>query len=256
MRGGWHHPLVFLCALAVPGAPWAACPTDVQAPLARVNRVTDGDTLVLENQTKIRLLGLNAPEISHPGKAGEPLGEDARSRLQALVAESGQRVRWRTDEETTDRYGRRLAFLYSPDGRDLGERLLEEGLAWHIVVPPNTAHDTCLREAEDRARTARRGVWAQKNPVPSARSLGRSTDGFFRLVSGTVTRIVQARQTVGLEVDNTLMLWVHRDDLPAFGGDQPDRWAGRRVEARGWLQSGRDGPRMTVRHPAMLHRVN
>lgn len=62
--------------------PAAAAPRTV---VATVERVSDGDTLIAitDNGTKlrIRLIGIDAPEISHGEKPGQPFGEEARDYL-------------------------------------------------------------------------------------------------------------------------------------------------------------------------------
>ncbi len=67
--------------------------------VAKVERVSDGDTLtaISSNQTKlrIRLLGIDAPEIPHGEKPGQPFGEDARDYLDHLIG--GRTVRMSSD---------------------------------------------------------------------------------------------------------------------------------------------------------------
>ena len=102
----------------------------VGAPPCAVVRVIDGDTVDLdclgEGRFRARLTGFDTPETHRPGCAEEALaGQAATRRLRALVAASGQidaqLGRW-------DRYDRRLVQL-SVDGRDVGARLIAEGLA-------------------------------------------------------------------------------------------------------------------------------
>jgi len=93
-------------------------------PSARVERVIDGDTLVLEGGRRVRLLGIDAPERGRPG------ADAATARLRELV--EGRRVRLEFAAplagRTEDRYGRLLARVLV--GRaDVGERLRREGHA-------------------------------------------------------------------------------------------------------------------------------
>ena len=93
-------------------------------PSARVDRVIDGDTLILEGGRRVRLLGIDAPEPRAPG------GPEAAARLRELVA--GRRVRLEFAAplagRTEDRYGRLLARV-RVGGADVGERLRREGHA-------------------------------------------------------------------------------------------------------------------------------
>ncbi|PWK60495.1 thermonuclease family protein [Roseicyclus mahoneyensis] len=100
------------------------------SPPCVVVRVVDGDTVDMdclgEGRFRARLTGYDTPETHRPGCANEALlGQAATRRLRALVADARQieaRLgRW-------DRCERRLVQL-SIDGRDVGARLIAEGLA-------------------------------------------------------------------------------------------------------------------------------
>jgi micrococcal nuclease len=133
MRSALSPPIPGLVALLCLGlialAPDAASARTGGSPCAVV-RVIDGDTVDLdclgEGRFRARLTGFDTPETHRPGCAEEALaGQAATRRLRALVAASGQidaqLGRW-------DRYDRRLVQL-SVDGRDVGARLIAEGLA-------------------------------------------------------------------------------------------------------------------------------
>ncbi len=92
----------------------------------RVTCVVDGDTIWLKGQ-KIRIADINTPEVSSPDCPAErALGEQATSRLIALLNEGGFSLRAIDRDE--DRYGRRLRII-TRDGQSLGRILVAEGLA-------------------------------------------------------------------------------------------------------------------------------
>lgn len=102
------------------------------APVAQgcmVTHVTDGDTLRLScagQPHRVRLLGIDTPEIFHPRCAAElAMGEAARTRMTALVA-SGPVTSVRF--QGRDRYGRDLARV-SIGGQDVSALMLGSGLA-------------------------------------------------------------------------------------------------------------------------------
>jgi endonuclease YncB( thermonuclease family) len=70
--------------------------------LAKVERVIDGDTIVLEGKGKIRLANINAPELEYC------LGKEAKERLEKLIL--GKEVKVTTG--TTGNFGRELGFVY------------------------------------------------------------------------------------------------------------------------------------------------
>ena len=152
-----HHRLVSVLMAIV--ALTAAGGRDLVAaePVAwRVVSVHDGDTLTALDasnvQHKVRLTGIDAPEI------GQPFGTKARDRLTALS--KGKTVT--IHGQGQDRYGRTLASV-DIEGDDLGHRLVADGLAWHYT---RYSKDAGLAAAEREARAARRGLWADKAPVP------------------------------------------------------------------------------------------
>jgi endonuclease YncB( thermonuclease family) len=142
---------VMAAAILWAGAAAAADPVEW-----RVVNVHDGDTLTCldegNKQHRIRIDGIDAPE------RGQPFGTVARDRMTALAKGKTATIHGHGN----DRYGRLLATV-EIEGDDLGRRLVEEGLAWHYVQFNN---DPLLAAAEQKARAARRGLWADAKPVP------------------------------------------------------------------------------------------
>lgn len=123
---------------------------------ARVERVVDGDTVVLSGLGKTRLIGVDTPEVFG---GAECYGREA-SAFARRVLRPGLRVGVRVGVERRDRYGRALAYLFLDDGRLFNELLSERGYAKPLAVPPN---DELARRFEDAARRARgqgRGIWS------------------------------------------------------------------------------------------------
>ncbi len=144
----------WLLRTSVPGA----------ASRARVVHVVDGDTLVIEGDVTVRLLGLDAPETANPALEHEqPYGQAATQRLRDLVA--GRSVLLERDVSESDRYGRLLRHVWL-DGRLISEILVAEGLARAYRIPPDSRYAERLAAAEDRARRAGRGLWSLPRPTP------------------------------------------------------------------------------------------
>jgi micrococcal nuclease len=133
----------------------AGCTSLAQSPSresALVARAIDGDTLVLENGSRVRLLGINTPE------KGERLAGDAKRELSWL---EGSVVGLERDVESGDRYGRLLRYVYF-EGELVNEKLVEKGLA-HVYRSSNRMHLNELLAAEERARRAGIGIWQESN---------------------------------------------------------------------------------------------
>jgi micrococcal nuclease len=121
-----------------------------QGRVATIRSVIDGDTAVLDDGTRIRYLGINAPE------RGEAYFAEATTLNRRLT--EGRRVRLEPDQVREDRYHRLLFYVYV-DGQMVNARLIEEGLAHLLVIPPNLRHYDRLLERQRQARAARRGIW-------------------------------------------------------------------------------------------------
>ena len=122
---------------------------------AKVLRVVDGDTVRLSGVGKVRLIGVDTPEVS--GR-DECFGREA-SAFTGRVLRPGTSVRYRLGVEEHDRYGRALAYLYLADGRLFNELLVASGYAQPLTVPPNDELADRFVEASRRARERRLGLW-------------------------------------------------------------------------------------------------
>jgi len=121
-----------------------------QGRVVTIRSVIDGDTAVLEDGRRIRYLGINAPE------RGEAYFAEATAVNRRLT--EGRRVRLEPDQVLEDRYHRLLFYVYV-DGEMVNARLIEEGLAHLLVIPPNLRHYDRLVQLQHQARAAGRGIW-------------------------------------------------------------------------------------------------
>ena len=130
-----------------------------------MHRVIDGDTIELTDGRLVRYIGIDAPEVRRREDhrwvvRPEPFGLAAQEVNKRLV--QGKRVRLEYDVETRDRYGRILAYVYV-DGQMVNERLVEDGDARVLTIPPDVKYADRFRRLAEDARRAHRGVWAQSN---------------------------------------------------------------------------------------------
>ncbi len=131
-------------------APWTT--------LRRVERVVDGDTVVLDGNEKVRLIGINTPESVDPRRPVQWYGKEASAYAKGLLL--GKRVRMEQDVEKTDKYGRTLGYLHLEDGTFVNLHLVEKGYAFTYPYPPNVKYSSEIRDAERKAREANRGLWS------------------------------------------------------------------------------------------------
>ncbi|WP_455278430.1 lamin tail domain-containing protein [[Eubacterium] cellulosolvens] len=114
-----------------------------------VVEVIDGDTIILENGSKIRLIGINAPERGYFNYV------EAKSDLESLILL--QNVQLESDLEDRDDYNRLLRYVFVDD-IFVNLRLVEEGYA-HVFRESGLKYENQLKEAETKARLQELGIW-------------------------------------------------------------------------------------------------
>lgn len=126
--------------------------------LCLVVAISDGDTIKVRcgdpgtyEEVKVRLAEIDAPEKR------QAFGEASKRTLAALCAG----VQAKITPETTDRYGRTVAHVECK-GKDANTEQLRAGMAW---VYDKYVKDQSLYAIQDTARSAGRGLWADKNPT-------------------------------------------------------------------------------------------
>jgi endonuclease YncB( thermonuclease family) len=120
---------------------------------AVVTNCHDGDTCALADGTRVRLHGVDAPELD------QPYGAQSRLLINSLVA--GHHVDVRPTGDLS--YGRTVADIVLPDGRDVGAVLVASGAAW---VESRWNHDPAAYAAQDHAQRAHLGLWADSTAIP------------------------------------------------------------------------------------------
>jgi micrococcal nuclease len=131
-----------------------------------VRAVIDGDTIDVTAVGRVRLLGIDAPEIGRGFDTAAPFGREARDRLAQLILHRW--VRLEQEGATTDAYNRHLAYVLTEDGLFVNAVLVREGLARISARLPLTRLGE-LKRAESDAQSFRRGMWggAPRIPAPS-----------------------------------------------------------------------------------------
>jgi endonuclease YncB( thermonuclease family)/ribosomal protein S17 len=153
-----------------------------------VDHVLDGDTFTTKQGEKIRLLGINTPEIRHDTSPAQPFGNAAKKALQRLIA--GKQVRLTFDQEKKDRYGRTLAHVYLKDGLWVNAELVRLGLAHVYTFVPNISAAKKLIHIEQKAIEAKRGMWVDKRwKVLTSKELSQKILGQFRLIHGILIKV-------------------------------------------------------------------
>ena len=188
----------------LPGNISKSFPTEINQSVQNifVKRVVDGDTLLLENGDRVRLIGVDTPESSANPKAlrdsrtsGQDIrtitqmGQEAKNFMKNLL--EGQRIHLEFDVQQRDKYGRLLAYVYklvcegeckheNISGQEyvklndgvyvfINATILKSGYGSPMTIPPNVRYVNVFKKLYKEAREEELGLW---HPKPSAVAKG------------------------------------------------------------------------------------
>ena len=112
--------------------------------------IIDGDTFTLTNGDTVRLIGIDAPELSQPG------GVLSREYLAHLLL--GKPITLEKGYEDRDKYNRLLRFVYTGN-LCINEEMIRQGYAEARYLPENPIRDYYV-QLEIQAEAARAGLWS------------------------------------------------------------------------------------------------
>ena len=162
--GAWVSILIIAAVLALryyqsQQVAQDAPPEVPQQGTVEVDRVVDGDTSLLKDRTRVRLIGVNTPESVKPDAPVEPFGPEASAFTRQFIGEGPVRLQF--DREREDQYGRTLAYVWVGE-QMLNEELLRAGLARATLgYRFSESMKNRFRKAQDEAKQAGRGIWSQ-----------------------------------------------------------------------------------------------
>lgn len=216
----------------------------------QVDTVYDGDTLVLENGERVRLLNINAPEISSRHRDGEQGGEAAKEWLQQQIGD--QPVYLRFDKERRDKYDRLLAHIFLEDERHLNAEMLRQGLAALTVHPPNLLYVDEMQAAQQQAIKQKIGIWdGEAYPPKTAQAgLGTSERRGWQRWQITPTQIKATRSQIWLMAGERLSIRIKKQQLALFA--EPQSYLNKKLEVRGWLSRRGNDYFINVLHPSAI----
>jgi len=216
----------------------------------QVAKVYDGDTITLKNGERVRLLGINTPEIESRYRQNEAGGQAAKIWLQDKL-KSGE-VLLEYDQQKRDKYKRLLAHLFLPSGEHLNKVMLEQGLAVLSIIPPNLRYVDALIDAEMQAQKEGLVIWSmdeyQVYPI-SELSKEHKSPGWHRFLA-TPTKITESRKYIRLILDKHVDLRIAKSNLGLFPDLQS--YIGKSLEIRGWASRRKTHYSILVRHPSAI----
>jgi micrococcal nuclease len=123
----------------------------------KVVRVVDGDTFEIEGGIKVRLIGMDTPEMKNKNKTIDCFAQEAKDKLTSLI--SGKDVVLVKDISETDKYGRLLRYAYLEDEM-INNTLVEDGFAKIATFPPDVKYKDTFLASERQAREENVGLWS------------------------------------------------------------------------------------------------
>lgn len=134
----------------------------VHQPIYFVTKVIDGDTFWVQdisgNEIKVRMIGIDAPELKKTNrKEVGRFAREAKNYLSKLILR--KKIYLKFDIDKSDQYRRTLAYVFLPNGTFVNEKLVKEGYAMAMTVPPNVKYSGKFLMLQQQARNSRRGLW-------------------------------------------------------------------------------------------------
>lgn len=219
---------------------------------AKVKYVHDGDTLHLTDKRKIRLIGIDTPELARKGKTTQPYAIAAKKALKALVATGQNKIGLIYGRDKLDHYGRTLAHLFLTTGTNIQAELISQGLAVAYTTPPNTRYSECYANLESHSRQSKKGFWTHdKYAIRHADTLLADTKGFL-IIKGTVNKLNLKSKNIWIKLENNINVQIREKDRHYFNTDELSCLRGKPIQIRGWLHPDDNGFYMSLRHPSAL----
>ncbi len=138
----------------------------------KVTRVIDGDTIVLENGTVVRYIGIDAPELSDTESKSDCLAKEARERNKQLVL--SKEVRLESGPQKTDKYDRTLAYVWVQN-IDANAVLIKEGFAYAYNFKNAHPREDEFAELQEEAKNAKAGIWGESCAASSTNKSNKTS---------------------------------------------------------------------------------
>jgi len=246
--------IIVAAALAAPpSAPVPACAGDIEIAGARIMRIEKNGVLVMTDGRALKLEGIRIPAgpLDH---APQAIADRAFAELEALA--KGQHLDARATYPKEDRYDRVRSQVFTQDGVWLQRDLLAKGLARVDLLPDRGECNRELYAAEDAARQAGLGLWADPAYVMRLTPQLGPDLGTFQLVIIRVSRTMATPDGgvilfSGAYPKPDFAVRIGPEDVKTFKnmGVNPLNYEGKLIRVRGVVQPG---PGMAAGNPKQI----
>lgn len=251
----------FFMVIFITATGWAD-PPDPRTKLKKSTRqqvvkIIDGDTLILRDKTRIRLVGMEAPRLmADRSKFGTwSVGYKSAQLLSRLTLDKFVTLYY--GGQRRDRYGRLLAHLFLDNGLWVQGEMLRSGMARVYTFADNRAVVPEMMVLEQQARQAGRGMWAVDYFKPKDQQTSGKYRNSFQLIMGTVKDVAHIRGTYYLNfgadwhTDFTVVIKSAAARKFIKTNIDPENYRGKKIEIRGWLKIY-NGPMIEATHPEQI----
>ena len=223
---------------------------------ATVKWVYDGDTVLLTDKRKIRLIGIDTPEVRHHKQKRQAFSGEAREALRELLKRDNYHVLLRFGPEEKDRYARILAHVFTRGGINISEWLLERGLAQTLSIPPNVLLANCYKRAEVFAQKKSLNIWQlDSHQLKEAKTLPLQTKGYVRL-KGRVEKVKRNKKSLVIQLEShpkyPIILRIRKKNYASFKPLNLDKLWNRTIIVSGVLTKRKGKRYMYLNHGSQL----
>lgn len=128
----------------------------------KVLKVIDGDTIDVDlngKVTRLRLIGMDTPEVVDPRKPVQCFGREASNKAKELLSDQLVRLENDPSQGEIDKYGRVLRYVYLPNGQNFNKLMIKEGYAHEYTYNTPYKYQAEFKQAEKEASMNKLGLW-------------------------------------------------------------------------------------------------
>ncbi|MBU7045586.1 MAG: thermonuclease family protein [Theionarchaea archaeon] len=224
--------------------------------------IIDGDTFRLSTGETVRLIGIDAPELSQPG------GEESREYLAHLIL--GRNITLKKGYEDRDKYNRLLRFVYLGN-LCINEEMIRQGYAEARYLSPNDPIRGYYIQLEMGAKITKAGLWHDHIFQPRSLlnwdtivpvitwSYASNYYNQYVIVEGTIISTYNSGTVCFLNFDTNYQNFIaviFASDFPGFPFIPEVFYLGKRVQIIGIIKEYNGSPEIIVKTPGQIRILN
>jgi micrococcal nuclease len=226
---------------------------------AFIVEVIDGDTLQTASGDKLRLLGIDTPEIYWDSGDAEYLAWEAKQYSTDKLLKKNVELEY--DQQKEDHYGRSLVYVFH-EGENFNKKLLEKGYASLMIISPNVKYAEDFKKTAEKARKEKRGIW-DKVEVMSAElpvinyEEAENYLGQRVIVKGKIINTAQLEDITFLNFSqyyrNTLSIIIFNNNLSKFDYQPAEYLKKKEIMVLGEIEIYEGAPQIIIENPENIY---